>query len=64
MVSRELIDVRSLNSMTQEHQAAIAGIYEWPKRVDPSVSSMQIKAASIKAALDDAGLSWSDVDGL
>ena len=50
--------------MTQEHQAAIAGIYEWPKRVDPSVSSMQIKAASIKAALDDAGLSWSDVDGL
>ena len=25
---------------------------------------MQIKAASIKAALDDAGLSWSDVDGL
>jgi acetyl-CoA C-acetyltransferase len=25
---------------------------------------MQIKAASLKAALDDAGLKWSDVDGL
>ena len=50
--------------MAQERKAAIGGIYEWPKRVDPGVSSMQIKAASIKAALDDAGLSWEDVDGL
>ncbi len=50
--------------MAQERVAAFAGIYEWPKRVDESVSGMQIKARSIKAALDDAGLSWSDVDGL
>ena len=50
--------------MTQERRAAIAGIHEYPLRVAPGVSSMQIKAASLKAALDDAGLKWSDVDGL
>ena len=50
--------------MAQERVAAFAGIYEWPKRVDESVSAMQIKAQSIKAALDDAGLNWSDIDGL
>src|SRR5438477_12642323 len=48
----------------QRRDAAIVGIYEWPKRVDPEVSAMQIKAASIKHALDDAGLKWSDVDAL
>ncbi|MDA0366625.1 MAG: thiolase domain-containing protein [Chloroflexi bacterium] len=48
----------------QRRDAAIVGIYEWPKRVDPSVSAMQMKAASIKAALDDAGLKWSDVDAI
>ncbi|MFN0145028.1 MAG: thiolase C-terminal domain-containing protein [Dehalococcoidia bacterium] len=50
--------------MTQERRAAIAGIHEYPLRVAPGVSAMQIKAASLKAALDDAGLKWSDVDGL
>ncbi len=48
----------------QQRSAAIVGIHEWPKRVDPDVSAMQIKAGSIKRALDDAGLSWSDIDGL
>lgn len=48
----------------QARTAAIVGIYEWPKRVDLGVSAMQIKAASISRALEDAGLSWSDVDGL
>jgi acetyl-CoA C-acetyltransferase len=48
----------------QRRDAAIVGIYEWPKRVDPSVSAMQIKAASIRKALDDAGLDWSDIDAL
>ncbi len=50
--------------MAQERNAAIVGIHEWPKRVDKSVSALQIKARSIARALDDAGLSWSDVDGL
>ena len=50
--------------MSQTRQAAIAGIHEYPLRVAPGVSAMQIKAASLRAALDDAGLKWSDVDGL
>jgi acetyl-CoA C-acetyltransferase len=50
--------------MTQTRQAAIAGIHEYPLRVAPGVSAMEIKAASLKAALDDAGLKWSDIDGL
>ncbi|MPZ99392.1 MAG: thiolase domain-containing protein [Dehalococcoidia bacterium] len=48
----------------QRREAAIVGIHEWPKRVDKDVSSLQIKAASIHRALDDAGLQWSDVDAL
>ena len=47
-----------------ERIAAIAGIHEYPLRVAPGVSSMQIKAESMKQALDDAGLNWGDVDGL
>jgi acetyl-CoA C-acetyltransferase len=50
--------------MSQTRQAAIAGIHEYPLRVAPGVSAMQIKAASLKAALDDAGLKWTDIDGL
>ncbi len=50
--------------MTQERKAAIAGIHEFPLRVAPGVSAMQIKAASLKAALNDAGLDWKDIDGL
>ncbi|GMU41244.1 MAG: putative lipid transfer protein or keto acyl-CoA thiolase Ltp2 [Chloroflexota bacterium] len=49
---------------TQQRDAAIVGIYEWPKRLDPGVSALQIKAQSIGKALEDAGLSWADVDGL
>ncbi len=50
--------------MNQARNAAIVGLYEWPKRVDPDVSAMEIKALSIHRALEDAGLKWSDVDGL
>ena len=50
--------------MNNDRKAAVAGIHEYPLRVAPGVSAMQIKAASLKAALDDAGLKWSDVDGL
>lgn len=49
---------------TQERLAAIAGIHEYPLRVAPGVSAMQIKAESIRAALADAGLDWSDVDAI
>ena len=47
-----------------DRKAAIAGIHEYPLRVAPGVSAMQIKAASLNAALADAGLKWTDVDGL
>jgi len=47
-----------------DRKAAIAGIHEYPLRVAPGVASMQIKADSARAALEDAGLSWEDVDGL
>lgn len=50
--------------MTQKRQAAFVGIHEYPLRVAPGVTAMQIKAESIRKALDDAGLSWKDVDGL
>ena len=50
--------------MNQQRQAAIAGIHEYPLRVAPGVSAMQIKAASLTEALEDAGLDWKDVDGL
>ncbi len=49
---------------TQERKAAIVGLHEWPRRKDPGVSAMQIKAASVRNALEDAGLSWSDVDAV
>ena len=44
--------------------AAIAGIHEFPQRRVDGLSTLQIKAASAAAALEDAGLSWSDVDAL
>ena len=50
--------------MTQQREAAIVGIHEYPRRHAPDVSAIQIKAASIKAALEDAGLEWSDIDAL
>jgi acetyl-CoA C-acetyltransferase len=48
----------------QRRDVAIVGAYEYPLRVAPGVSDIQIQAASIKGALDDAGLKWSDVDAL
>lgn len=50
--------------MARERRAAIVGIYEYPLRVAPGVSAMEVKVDSIRNALDDAGLAWSDVDGL
>ena len=45
--------------------AAIVGIYEYPDRdVDGEFSALQIKTLCAQKALADAGLNWSDVDGL
>ncbi len=51
--------------MGQSRDAAIVGIHEYPVRdVEGEVSALQIKAESAARALEDAGLSWSDVDAL
>ena len=44
--------------------AAIAGIYEYPHRVSPGLSALQIKARSAVHALAEAGLTLRDVDAL
>lgn len=49
----------------QERNAAIVGIHEYPSRdVEGRVSPLQIKAHSAARALEDAGLTWSDVDAV
>jgi acetyl-CoA C-acetyltransferase len=50
--------------VSQRRDAAIVGIHEYPKRKAPGVTPLQIKAECAAKALEDAGLSWSDVDGL
>ncbi len=45
-------------------RAAIVGIHEFPKRRAPGMTSLEIKAISAARALEDAGLSWGDVDAL
>jgi acetyl-CoA C-acetyltransferase len=50
--------------MANDRVAAIVGIHEYPLRVARGVSAMQIKVDSIRAALADAGLNWSDVDAV
>jgi acetyl-CoA C-acetyltransferase len=47
-----------------ERQAAIVGIYEYPERRVPGMSALDIKAACAARALEDAGLTWKDVDAL
>lgn len=48
---------------TQQGLAAIAGIHEFPDRAT-GLSAFQIKAESARAALEDAGLTWADVDAI
>jgi len=51
--------------VSQKREAAIVGIYEYPSRkVGPGVTALRIKAESATRALEDAGLTWKDVDGL
>ncbi len=46
------------------HAAAIVGIHEHPIRYAPDKSELQIQGESAIKALEDAGLSKKDVDGL
>ncbi len=50
--------------VSQARDAAIVGIYEYPKRKAPGVTALQIKSECAARALEDAGLSWQDVDAL
>ena len=50
--------------MPQRKEAAIVGIHEYPLRVAPGVSALQIKADCAAKALEDAGLNWKDVDAV
>lgn len=50
--------------MSIKGKAAIAGVYEHPLRWAPHKTQYQIMAESARGALDDAGLSIKDVDGL
>jgi acetyl-CoA C-acetyltransferase len=50
--------------VSQKRDAAIVGIHEYPLRKAPGVTPLQIKAECAARALEDAGLSWKDVDGL
>tara|TARA_B110000503_G_scaffold143267_1_gene243617 strand:+ start:1057 stop:2253 length:1197 start_codon:yes stop_codon:yes gene_type:complete len=48
-----------------QRRVAIVGIHEWPSRfVRGEVNGMHIKSQSAAKALDDAGLSWKDIDAL
>ncbi len=49
---------------TQQRDAAIVGIHEYPDRSVDGLTPLQIKAESAARALADAGLNWSDVDAI
>jgi len=48
----------------QASQARIVGVGESPLGKVPDMSALQLQQAAAQAALDDAGLDWSDIDGL
>jgi acetyl-CoA C-acetyltransferase len=50
--------------MRGERSAAIVGIHEFPQRKVEGLTALQIKAECARRALEDAGLSWQDVDAL
>jgi len=49
--------------MNWSEKVAIVGAYESPRRKAPGVHPYAIQAECIRAALNQAGLRWSDVDG-
>src|SRR5580698_8427838 len=50
--------------MNLSRKAAVVGVYEHPTRFAPDKTVYQIMAESLKGALDDAGLTIKDVDGV
>ena len=50
--------------MSISRKAAVAGVYEHPTRFAPDKTMYQIMAESARGALEDAGLTIKDVDGL
>ena len=51
--------------MPKQREAAIVGIFEHPLRVvGPDTNAAQIKAVCAAKALEDAGFTWKDVDGI
>ncbi len=50
--------------VSQQRDAAIVGIHEYPLRKVDGLSPLQIKGESVSRALEDAGLNWSDVDAV
>ena len=50
--------------MNMSRKAAVVGVYEHPTRFAPDKTVYQIIAESLKGALDDAGLTIKDVDGV
>ena len=48
-----------------QHRVAVVGIHEFPSRnTRGTLNALQIKARCAARALDDAGLTWSDIDAL
>src|SRR5271155_5961255 len=50
--------------MSLSRKTAVAGVFEHPTRFAPDKSLFQIMAESVRGALDDAGLTIKDVNGL
>ncbi|MET0151561.1 MAG: acetyl-CoA acetyltransferase [Candidatus Binatia bacterium] len=50
--------------MSLRGKTAVVGVYEHPTRFAPHMTQHQIMAESARGALEDAGLSIGDVDGL
>jgi acetyl-CoA C-acetyltransferase len=50
--------------MNLSRKTAVVGVYEHPTRFAPDKTVYQIMAESIRGALDDAGLTIKDVDGI
>jgi acetyl-CoA C-acetyltransferase len=50
--------------MSLRGKTAVVGVYEHPTRYAPHLTQYQIMAESARGALEDAGLSLRDVDGL
>src|SRR5258708_25394126 len=50
--------------MSLSRKTAVAGVFEHPTRFAPDKSLFQIMGESVRGALDDAGLTIKDVDGV